>query len=811
MSNNHNSKPRKTLLSYFGKKGDYQSSSGLGSPCDAGGSSLPTPSENVYTPPDINTVYYERDPGLRLPVGAYPADKHDDVRKAYIKMGPFQPMLDNYPPTLDGKYSRRFQQSWFQRFPWLEYSIVKDKAFCFPCFLFDSFPSKHRTFTIDGFQSWKRINCKGKCPFWKHEGGHNSLHMFAVQSWDNLKDPSRHIDTVMSTVSLQETLQNRLRLRTSLETVKLLAMQGCAFRGHDESIDSTNRGNFIEIIKLQARVNSEIAGIVLENAPQNAKYTSPRIQKELLNILANEVRAKIREEVGDAKFCILVDEAVDESNREQMAIILRYIDLKGFVRERFFQVISVHDTNSSTLKKEICNVLARYNLSVENLRGQGYDGASNMRGEWNGLQALFLKDCSSAYYIHCFAHRLQLALVAVAREVHDIWLFCSKLNSIVNFVSASSKRHSELKSIREDEIKDLIVLGELKTATGANQICTLQRPGPTRWSSHFTSISRLIQMFGSASTLLEKLINNGLNSNIRGEAKGAYKDLRSFEFVFILLLLHKILGISDMLCQALQSKSQDILNAMNLVSTTKMLLLELRENGWNTFLENVVSFCDRYEINIPNINGRHLEGTKRFCQQKDNVTVEHYYHFSIFNAVIDFQLMELNSRFPEQTIELLTLSMALSPVDGFKSFNVDDICTLSTKFYSQDFDKNDIEELRRQLGHYKFDVLCSPTFRNFASLSELCQCLSETKRSEHYTLVDKLIRLVLTLPVSTATTERASSAMKLLKTPLRNKMEDDFLTDCMVIYIEREIADTIDLEYIIDEFNCVKSRKTKFK
>ncbi|KAL5756914.1 hypothetical protein ACOSQ2_021660 [Xanthoceras sorbifolium] len=141
-------------------------------------------------------------------------------------------------------------------------------------------------------------------------------------------------------------------------------MQGCAFRGHDESINSTNRENFIEMIKLQARVNQEIVGIVLENALQNAKYTSPRIQKELLNILANEVRAKIREEVRDAKFCILVDEAVDESNKEQMAIILRYADLKGFVRERFFQVMSVNDTNSSTFKKEICNVLARYNCNI---------------------------------------------------------------------------------------------------------------------------------------------------------------------------------------------------------------------------------------------------------------------------------------------------------------------------------------------------------------------------------------------------------------------------------------------------------------
>ncbi|KAL5746738.1 hypothetical protein ACOSQ2_024035 [Xanthoceras sorbifolium] len=179
--------------------------------------------------------------------------------------------------------------------------------------------------------------------------------------------------------------------------------------------------------------------------------------------------------------------------------------------------------------------------------------------------------------------------------------------------------------------------------------------------------------------------------------------------------------------------------------------------------------------------------------------------------MIDFQLMELNSRLPEQTIELLTLSMALSLVDEFKSFDVDDICTLAAKFYSQDFDKNDIEDLRRQLSHYMFDVLCSPTFRNFASLSELCQGLAETRRSEHYTLVDKLIRLVLTLPVSTATTERAFSAIKLLKTPLCNKMEDDFLTHCMVIYIEREIADTIDLEHIIDEFDCVKSRKKKFK
>ena len=68
-----------------------------------------------------------------------------------------------------------------------------------------------------------------------------------------------------------------------------------------------------------------------------------------------------------------------------------------------------------------------------------------MRGAWNGLQALFLKDCPYAYYVHCFAHQLQLALVAAAKDVPNVWKFFSKLNSIVNLVGVSPNRHMELK------------------------------------------------------------------------------------------------------------------------------------------------------------------------------------------------------------------------------------------------------------------------------------------------------------------------------------------------------------------------------
>ena len=74
-------------------------------------------------------------------------------------------------------------------------------------------------------------------------------------------------------------------------------------------------------------------------------------------------------------------------------------------------------------------------------------------------------------------------------------------------------------------------------------------------------------------------------------------------------------------------------------------------------------------------------------------------------------------------------------------------------------------------------------------------------------MIDRLIRLVLTLPVSTATTERVLSTMKLLKTRLRNRMADEFLADNMRVYIEKEIAGNFTIEMIMDEFYSMKNRR----
>ncbi|CAN0904388.1 Zinc finger MYM-type protein 1 [Linum grandiflorum] len=224
-------------------------------------------------------------------------------------------------------------------------------------------------------------------------------------------------------ISREEVLKHRLRLKTIIIVVQEIALRGSSFRGHDESQVSLNPENVLAWIGFATKLNEQIRNVVLQNALGNAKYTSTRIQKEILGIIANKVRRKIREEIGDSCFSILVDEAVDEAGREQMSVILRYVNSRGIVNERFFALKSVAETSAETLKEAICDVLSQYDLQVDKLRGQGYDGASNMPGQFNGLKALFLRDSPYAYFVHCFAHRLHLALLTSAKVCDPIWDF----------------------------------------------------------------------------------------------------------------------------------------------------------------------------------------------------------------------------------------------------------------------------------------------------------------------------------------------------------------------------------------------------
>jgi glycine cleavage system regulatory protein len=191
-------------------------------------------------------------------------------------------------------------------------------------------------------------------------------------------------------------------------------------------------------------------------------------------------------------------------------------------------------------------------------------------------------------------------------------------------------------------------------------------------------------MYGATCLVLENIALYGSTYSQRGDTAFSFKLLMSFDFAFILHIMKDVMGITDVLCQALQQKSQDILNVLHLVTATKILIQKLRDDGWKTLLEEVTSFCKHQDIEVPDMDACFFSVGRSRRKQK-SVTVEHHYRVDLFTAIIDQQLQELNNRFNEQAIELLKLSTTLDLRNSYKLFNVEDICLLVDKFYPQDF------------------------------------------------------------------------------------------------------------------------------
>ncbi|XP_068341535.1 uncharacterized protein [Pyrus communis] len=265
--------------------------------------------------------------------------------------------------------------------------------------------------------------------------------------------------------------------------------------------------------------------------------------------------------------------------------------------------------------------------------------------------------------------------------------------------------------------------------------------------------------------------------------------------------------ITNELSQALQKKDQDIVNAMALVEVCKQRLQSLRDDDFGDLLDDVQKFCEDHDIVVPNMEDLHFVPGKsrRKAQRLINF---HYYRVDLYFQVLDTQLKELNDRFDEVNTEteLLLWMTCLSPVHNFASFDKAKIVRIA-QLYPQDFDHMDLINLPNQLDNYIHDMKMHSEFSSLRGIGDLAKELVKTGRCASYMLVYKLIALTLVLPVATALVERAFSAIKIVKTPLLNKMGDKWLSDSIFVYIERDVFAFIDNEPIMQRFHDMKHRR----
>jgi Domain of unknown function (DUF4371) len=283
---------------------------------------------------------------------------------------------------------------------------------------------------------------------------------------------------VVERQSIRQGMKYHIQLNATIDTVWFLLRQGLPFRGHDESERSDNKGLFLEQMRFLGDHNKEMDVVILNNAPQNLKLVAPEIQKDIVNACAEETIQEILAELGEELFSVMVDETRDVSTKEQMTVVIRYVNKRGCIVERFLGIVYVFETTAITLKMALENLFGKHGLALSRLRDQGYDGASNMSGEFNGLKTLIMNENNSAYYVHCFAHQLQLTLVAVASDHNEVCLFFQMVDTILNVVGASCKRRDQLRENRGAEVVEAISSGKITIRRGLNQETNLARASP---------------------------------------------------------------------------------------------------------------------------------------------------------------------------------------------------------------------------------------------------------------------------------------------------------------------------------------------
>ena len=276
---------------------------------------------------------------------------------------------------------------------------------------------------------------------------------------------------------------NRLYRKSICQVAVLCARQDIALRGHDETEEFTNKGNFLEILDLVSSHNPSIQDRLL-NGPQNAKYTSKSVQNELLEAVASVIIEHITNQIRKATcFSIIADETRDISRIERLTLCIRYVCPDDHVvQEQFLGFVDCHELDAEALATQIIHKIERLGLNMNECIAQCYDGAAVI-SHLSGVQARIRERVGNkCFYIHCYAHRLNLVVVNTASCVEEVKDFFGIMEAVYRFINVSSRRHD--KFVEAQKNADLAVM-------------EIPRLSDTRWVSQYAAVRLFKERFGS--------------------------------------------------------------------------------------------------------------------------------------------------------------------------------------------------------------------------------------------------------------------------------------------------------------------------
>ncbi|XP_055524477.1 zinc finger MYM-type protein 1-like [Wyeomyia smithii] len=329
---------------------------------------------------------------------------------------------------------------------WLIYSVCKDKIYCFCCRLFSR--ENILISSSSGYSDWKNLSVYLS----RHEK--SPSHIKAAQSWRELShrlSSNKSIDEENQRLIIAETEHWNEVLKRLLCIVEFLASQGLSFRGKSEGLFEHNNGNLLKLVEYIAKFDIVLAEHLrrITSAEIHAHYLSKTTQNEFISLLSDEIKQNILSAMKYATYySIILDCTPDTSHTEQMTMIVRFVKAipgqKVSIQEHFICFIPIDDSSGEGLQTSLLEELVKNNIELKNMRGQGYDNGSNMRGKNLGVQKRILELNPRAFFVPCSNHSLNLVNDG-AKSCFEAVDFFSVVQEIFNFFSASTHRWSVLK------------------------------------------------------------------------------------------------------------------------------------------------------------------------------------------------------------------------------------------------------------------------------------------------------------------------------------------------------------------------------
>lgn len=522
-------------------------------------------------------------------------------------------------------------------------------------------------------------------------------------------------------------------------------------------------------------------------------YLGPRIQNELISIIATKIRNEIINRIKQSKyFTILLDGTPDKSHKEQLTFLIRIVEisknLKYEINEYFICFIHTSNKSGLNLTEEIKQQLKLMNLDLKNCRGQAYDNGANMIGRKQGVQSRIISENPRAFFVPCTAHSLNLLLGDMASSVPAAMTFFGVIQRIYTIFSASTERWTILLKYVSD--------------------FTLKPISDTRWESRIESIKPIRFQLCQVHDALVEVSELTKDPKIKSESSSLANYEFSYDFILSVVIWYELLSAINKVSKSLQSESMELSNAVQLLSGLRDFFTNFREKGFQLSKKTAHKLCE--DVGTPAIfkQFRILKKSKQFDYESNDtrtVSNEQKFYQDYFLTVVDQAIVSINQRFEQLSRHSENFGF-LYNIENLKLFEDETLrkhC-MDLEILLKDGENCDLNGIEL-----------------FDELKIFCRILNKPKTSiECLNLIELTcgsfpnisiaLRILLTLPITTVSAERSFSKLKIIKNYLRTTMLQDHLSDLAIISIERDLCENIDYNDIIEKFAEIKARKINF-